>query len=96
MKSPINGTVISRPVEVGQVISSTSAFGEGSIIMTMADLSKVRVRALVDEIDVGKVALDPEVLLKLLHIGIKNLSVLYQKLTQSICSTKRYYLSSSY
>ena len=49
VKSPIDGTVISRPVEVGQVISSpTSAFGEGSIIMTMADLSKVRVRALVD------------------------------------------------
>ena len=50
VKSPIDGTVISRPVEVGQVISSpTSAFGEGSILMTMADLSKVRVRALVEE-----------------------------------------------
>ena len=65
VKSPINGTVISRPVEVGQVISSpTSAFGEGSIIMTMADLSKVRVRALVDEIDVGKVALGQRVSIK--------------------------------
>jgi len=57
--------VISRPVEVGQVISSpTSAFGEGSILMTMADLSKVRVRALVDEIDVGKVALGQRVSIK--------------------------------
>ena len=65
VKSPINGTVISRPVEVGQVISSpTSAFGEGSIIMTMADLSKVRVRALVDEIDVGKVEIGQEVSIK--------------------------------
>jgi len=65
VKSPINGTVISRPVEVGQVISSpTSAFGEGSILMTMADLSKVRVRALVDEIDVGKVALGQRVSIK--------------------------------
>ena len=65
VKSPINGTVISRPVEVGQVISSpTSAFGEGSILMTMADLSKVRVRALVDEIDVGKVALGQKVSIK--------------------------------
>jgi len=37
------------------VISSpTSAVGGGTILMTMADLSKVRVRALVDEIDVGK------------------------------------------
>ena len=57
--------MISRPVEVGQVISSpTSAFGEGSILMTMADLSKVRVRALVDEIDVGKVALGQKVSIK--------------------------------
>ena len=65
VKSPIDGTVISRPVEVGQVISSpTSAFGEGSILMTMADLSKVRVRALVDEIDVGKVALGQKVSIK--------------------------------
>ena len=65
VKSPIDGTVISRPVEVGQVISSpTSAFGEGSILMTMADLSKVRVRALVDEIDVGKVTIGQSVSIK--------------------------------
>ena len=65
VKSPIDGTVISRPVEVGQVISSpTSAFGEGSILMTMADLSKVRVRALVDEIDVGKVSIGQSVSIK--------------------------------
>ena len=65
VKSPIDGTVISRPVEVGQVISSpTSAFGEGSILMTMADLSKVRVRALVDEIGVGKVSIGQTVSIK--------------------------------
>ena len=65
VKSPIDGTVISRPVEVGQVISSpTSAFGEGSILMMMADLSKVRVRALVDEIDVGKVKIGQSVSIK--------------------------------
>ncbi len=65
VRSPLNGTVISRPVEVGQVISSpTSAFGEGSILMTMADLSKVRVRALVDEIDVGKVSIGQSVSIK--------------------------------
>ena len=65
VKSPIDGTVISRPVEVGQVISSpTSAFGEGSILMMMADLSKVRVRALVDEIDVGKVEIGQSVSIK--------------------------------
>ena len=65
VKSPLDGTIISRPVEVGQVISSpTSAFGEGSILMTMADLSKVRVRALVDEIDVGKVSIGQNVSIK--------------------------------
>ena len=65
VRSPLNGTVISRPVEVGQVISSpTSAFGEGSILMTMADLSKVRVRALVGEIDVGKVSIGQSVSIK--------------------------------
>ena len=65
VRSPIDGTVISRPVEVGQVISSpTSAVGGGTILMTMADLSKVRVRALVDEIDVGKVEIGQSVSIK--------------------------------
>ena len=41
VRSPISGTIISRPVEVGQVISSpTSAVGGGTLLMTMADLSK--------------------------------------------------------
>ena len=65
VRSPVSGTVISRPVEVGQVISSpTSAVGGGTLLMTMADLSKVRVRALVDEIDVGKVSIGQSVSIK--------------------------------
>ena len=65
VRSPVSGTVISRPVEVGQVISSpTSAVGGGTLLMTMADLSKVRVRALVDEIDVGKVTIGQSVSIK--------------------------------
>ena len=65
VRSPISGTIISRPVEVGQVISSpTSAVGGGTLLMTMADLSKVRVRALVDEIDVGKVSIGQSVSIK--------------------------------
>ena len=65
VRSPVEGTIISRPVEVGQVISSpTSAIGGGTILMTMADLSKVRVRALVDEIDVGKVLIGQVVSIK--------------------------------
>ena len=65
VRSPISGTIISRPVEVGQVISSpTSAVGGGTLLMTMADLSKVRVRALVDEIDVGKISIGQSVSIK--------------------------------
>ena len=65
VRSPVQGTIISRPVEVGQVISSpTSAVGGGTVLMTMADLSKVRVRALVDEIDVGKVLIGQTVSIK--------------------------------
>ena len=65
VRSPVRGTIISRPVEVGQVISSpTSAVGGGTVLMTMADLSKVRVRALVDEIDVGKVSIGQVVSIK--------------------------------
>ena len=65
VRSPVSGTIISRPVEVGQVISSpTSAVGGGTVLMTMADLSKVRVRALVDEIDVGKVSIGQKVSIK--------------------------------
>ena len=65
VRSPVQGTIISRPVEVGQVISSpTSAVGGGTVLMTMADLAKVRVRALVDEIDVGKVSIGQIVSIK--------------------------------
>ena len=62
VRSPTEGTVISRSVEVGQVISSPSvAVGGGTVLMRMADLGSVRVRALVDEIDVGKVRVGQEV-----------------------------------
>jgi HlyD family secretion protein len=65
VRSPIAGTVISRPAEVGQVITSpTSAVGGGTLLMEMADLNNVRVRALIDEIDIGKITIGQEVTLK--------------------------------
>ena len=65
VRSPIAGTVISRPTEVGQVITSpTSAVGGGTLLMEMADLDNVRVRALIDEIDIGKISIGQEVILK--------------------------------
>ena len=65
VRSPIKGTVIFRPVEIGQVITSpTAAVGGGTLLMTMANLNQVRVRAVVDEIDIGKISLDQEVILR--------------------------------
>ncbi len=56
IRAPVVGTVIAKPVEKGQVISSpTQDFGGGTLLLTMADLSAVRIRALIDETDIGKV-----------------------------------------
>ena len=92
VRSPIAGTVISRPAEVGQVITSpTSAVGGGTCLMEMADLNKVRVRALIDEIDIGKISIGQEVTLKFQLIGTKNLSELCLKsnLCQKLIKTLR-------
>ena len=50
------GTILTKPVSIGQVIQAgaTSVSG-GTVIATMADLTKVRVRALVAETDIGMV-----------------------------------------
>jgi len=50
VRAPISGTVIEKTVSLGQVITSgTSSFGGGTTLIKMADLNKVRVRALVSE-----------------------------------------------
>jgi HlyD family secretion protein len=56
VRAPIQGTIIQRDVEVGQVISSpTMDVGGGTVLLRMADLRFVQVRALVDETDIGKI-----------------------------------------
>lgn len=56
IRSPISGTVIAKNVELGTVISSpTRDVGGGTVLLRMANLDTVQVRALVDETDVGKV-----------------------------------------
>lgn len=56
IRAPIAGTVIFKPVEIGQVISSpTQDFAGGTLLMQMADLSAVQIRSLVDETDIGKI-----------------------------------------
>lgn len=54
--APVRGTIIEKPVALGQVIQSgTQAVGGGTTIVKMADLTKVRARALVNETDIGRV-----------------------------------------
>jgi HlyD family secretion protein len=58
VRAPIDGTVITKNVEEGQIITSTRDVTGGTTLLTMADLSEVQVRTLVDESDVGRI--DPE------------------------------------
>ncbi|MBC7790921.1 MAG: efflux RND transporter periplasmic adaptor subunit [Anaerolineae bacterium] len=54
VRAPVAGTIIDKTVSLGQVITSaTGAFGGGTTLLKMADLTKVRVRALVNESDIG-------------------------------------------
>jgi HlyD family secretion protein len=56
VRAPINGTIIEKLVERGQVISSpTRDVGGGTVLLKMADLNLVQVRTLVDETDIGKI-----------------------------------------
>jgi HlyD family secretion protein len=55
VRAPSSGTILTRLVERGQVISSpTRDVGGGTVILTMADLTRVRARVRVDETDIGK------------------------------------------
>ncbi len=54
--APVSGTIIAKPVSLGQVIASaTGSVSGGTTLLQMADLTKVRVRALVNETDIGNV-----------------------------------------
>lgn len=56
VRAPSPGTILSRNVEVGTVIASASReVGGGTVLLRMARLETVQVRALVDETDIGKI-----------------------------------------
>jgi HlyD family secretion protein len=56
VRSPINGTIIEKDVERGQLIqSATGNVSGGTVLLKMADLNLVQVNALVDETDIGKI-----------------------------------------
>lgn len=56
VRAAVNGVILARLVEVGSVIQSASSnVGGGAVLMRMASLDTVRVRALVDETDIGMI-----------------------------------------
>jgi len=56
LSAPLAGTIITKNVELGTVISSpTTDVGGGTVLFKMANLDTVQIRALVDETDIGKV-----------------------------------------
>jgi HlyD family secretion protein len=57
LSSPITGTVVRRNLRPGQAVSSFQV----EPVVTVADLTRLRVRAEVDEIDIGKVHLGQRV-----------------------------------
>jgi HlyD family secretion protein len=55
VKAPRDGVVLTKNVDVGSVIASaTGTVGGGTVLMKMANLDTVAVRAMVDETDIGK------------------------------------------
>jgi len=57
--SPIDGTVLSRDVEVGDAVSSILVLGsQATLVATLGDTSQVYVKGKVDEADIGKVYLN--------------------------------------
>jgi HlyD family secretion protein len=56
IRAPIDGTVLSRDVEVGSPVSSILNLGaNATLVMTLGDIQRVFVRGKVDEADIGRV-----------------------------------------
>jgi HlyD family secretion protein len=59
VRAPSDGIILGRSVELGSVITSASRdISGGSVLLRMANLDTVQVRALIDETDIGKIKPD--------------------------------------
>jgi len=57
IRAPIAGIILTKNVEIGQIISSAvSNVSGGTLLATLADMNKVYVTTSVDEVDIGHVA----------------------------------------
>ncbi len=54
--APMNGVVLTKNIEIGESITSgVSSFNAGTVVFTVADVSKMIVKAGVNEVDIGKI-----------------------------------------
>jgi HlyD family secretion protein len=62
--SPASGSVILVDVEEGEIVTSGAvSYTSGTTIMTVADLSKMQIKAGVNEVDVGKIRFGQDVVI---------------------------------
>jgi HlyD family secretion protein len=58
IRSPIDGEVLSRDVEIGDAVSSILVLGsQATLVMTLGDMHQVYIKGKVDESDIGQVHL---------------------------------------
>jgi len=54
VRSPIDGYILEKMVEIGDPVVPLSSYQEGTVLMKMADMQELIFRGTVDEIDVGR------------------------------------------
>jgi HlyD family secretion protein len=55
VEAPIGGTVVSRPITNGMLITSATSANGGTTLMTLADLGRVRMRVTIDEVEMANI-----------------------------------------
>jgi HlyD family secretion protein len=59
--APVSGTIINKNVEEGEMVVSSESYSGGTVILTIADLSKMIILAEINEIDIGKISISQPV-----------------------------------
>ena len=59
IRAPINGIVIGKPIPAGQTVAP--GISNPMVLLTVADLGKMQIQALVDESDIGRIKLGQKV-----------------------------------
>jgi HlyD family secretion protein len=62
--APASGTVIAVEIEEGEIVTSGAmSYSSGTTLMTIADLTKMQIKAGVNEVDVGKIRPNQDVVI---------------------------------